>query len=139
MEARNPMRPATSGNIPEVIRNSNIVYQGDLIPYFGILFGKARNLRCPYHNARHILHVTYQCYIACVSYGHKLTKREMRNLLIAAMFHDFDHSGLTGDDDLNIARALRALQKFILPEDQSHRDEIEYLIKATEYPYKIDA
>jgi hypothetical protein len=128
----------TKGNIPQIIRNNGGVYQGDLIHYFRAVFNHARNLRYPYHNFRHMFHVLWLCYQACLFYGKlRLTPREMRNLLIAAMFHDFDHSGLMGDDDLNILRAVRGLERHILETDKKFLPDIELLIQATEFPYKI--
>ncbi len=64
----------------------------------------------------------------------------MRNLLIAILFHDFDHSGMLGEDDLNIERAVRGLQKHILPKDLPFLGEISALIReATQYPYVVAA
>ena len=124
------------GSLPQMIRNDDNLYEGNLIPYFRSVFKYARNLRCPYHNFRHMFHVLWLCYQACFFYHDKMTRREMRNLLIAAMFHDFDHSGLVGDDDLNILKAVRGLERHILEEDKAHLPDIELLIQTTEYPYK---
>lgn len=63
----------------------------------------------------------------------------MRNLLIGILFHDFDHSGLFGNDDLNIERALRGLRKYILDDDRDDVEYIEPIIRATEYPYTISS
>lgn len=82
-----------------------------------------------------MFHVAWLCHQACVFYAGKLDKRQMRNLLIATIFHDFDHSGMAGDDDLNIERAVRHFIKHIALEDSIHGKDIISLIKATEYPY----
>ncbi|MHB8519950.1 MAG: HD domain-containing protein [Limisphaerales bacterium] len=119
-----------------MIRNDDNLYEGNLILYFRSVFKYARNLRYPYHNFRHMFHVLWLCYQACCFYNKKLTPREMRNLLIAAMFHDFDHSGLMGDDDLNILKAVRGLERHLLEEDKAHLRDITGLIHTTEYPYK---
>ncbi len=129
------------GSIPEIIRNDKQLYRGDLRAYFKIIFNNAKNLQYPYHNFRHMFHVLYLCYQACGFYQDKhfpnnLSKKEMRNLLIAALFHDFDHSGKMGNDDLNIVIALRGLDKYILSEDLECRDEIAHIIQATEFPHK---
>ena len=100
-------------------------------------FLNAQNLKYPYHNFRHMFHVLWLCYQACVFYRGILPSRKMRNLLIAALFHDFDHSGLMGNDDLNIERAIRGLKKFILEEDKEYIEEIIILVRATEFPYKV--
>lgn len=140
-------KSSTGGSLPNIIRNDNDIYQGNLVYYFQVVFRHARNLRHPYHNFRHIMHVLWLCYQACIYYADRvddlsvdsLSRRQMRNLLIAVLFHDFDHSGMMGDDDLNIARALRALEKYILPEDREYLKDISLIIRATEYPYKVSA
>lgn len=123
-------------SIARIIRNDDELYDGNLVPYFQVLFFRAPNLRHPYHNLRHMLHVMWLCFQACVFYGATLTRRQVRNLLIAALFHDFGHSGGLGDDDLNIARAIRALRKYAQPEDKPHLADIERIIQATEYPHQ---
>lgn len=133
------MKPNSSprGALPSIIRNDECLYVGNLVHYFQAVFKNARNLNHPYHNFRHMFHVVWLCYKACEFYKDSLSASRMRNLLIAAMFHDFDHSGLLGDDDLNIARSCRGLEKHILPTDKADLEDIESLIKATEYPYKV--
>lgn len=127
----------SKGTLPEMIRNDRTLYEGNLIDYFRVVFFQAQNLNHPYHNFRHMMHVAWLCYQACLFYGDRLTPRQMRNILIAAMFHDFDHSGLMGNDDLNIERAIRGLRKHIVPEDKPFEDEIIEMIRGTEFPYKI--
>ena len=125
------------GSLPELIRNDVGLYEGNLIPYFSILFTHPRNLWSGYHNFRHMTHVPWLCSLACKFYAETLTKREMRDLLIAALFHDFDHTGRAGKDDINIALAIRGLRRHVLPEDKEHLEDIENLIVVTEYPYKV--
>lgn len=60
-----------TGDLPEIIGNEENLYEGKLILYFRILFCNSTNLKNPYHNFRHT-----------------------RNLLIAALFHDFDHTAI---------------------------------------------
>jgi hypothetical protein len=127
---------AVRGQVPEVIRNDEGLYEGNLIHYARIIFRNAQNLLNPYHNFRHMLHVAWLCWNACRYYQLQLTSRQRRNLMIAALFHDFDHPGKVGQDDLNIERAIRALDKYILPEDRPHFEDIAGLIRATEYPHQ---
>jgi hypothetical protein len=124
------------GTLDKILSNESDLYEGNLVKYFQIIFIKAKNLRNPYHNFRHTMHVTWLCHDACTYYKQMLTQREMRNLLIAAMFHDFDHSGTTGEDSLNINLAVKAIKKYVLPEDRHYLEEIIAIIRATEYPYK---
>lgn len=131
------------GNMPSILRNEDGLYEGDLVPYFRILFQKATNLNHPYHNLRHILHVLWLCHKACQFYkpdehqSECLWPRRMRNLLIAAIFHDFNHRGVAGNDHLNIELAIAALREHVLPKDRSHIAEIETIIRATQFPYVV--
>lgn len=125
------------GDIPSIVRNDRGLYLGNLSHYFRAVFFNAPNVNHPYHNFRHMCHVLYLCYDACVFYADVLTSREMRNLLIAALFHDFDHTGVTGDDSVNIERAVEGLRAHISDDDLIHFNEIAYLIRCTEFPYKL--
>jgi len=126
------------GTIPEIVRNTKGVYKGNLIHYFQVVFNNANNLRNPYHNFRHMFHVLYLCYKACQYYGNRLSDNEKRALLIAALFHDFNHSGTTGPDSENIKEAIFALTRYILPEDKHLMSLALDYILATEFPYKDD-
>ena len=102
-----------TGDIPEIIGNEANLYQGNLVSYFRILFYNSSNLNNPYHNFRHTLHVLWLCEKACRYYQKSLTPRQMRNLLIAALFHDFDHPGhlhpgAQDPDRINIKIAIAA-------------------------------
>src|SRR5262249_42027862 len=75
-------------------------------------------------------------------YREQLVPRQMRNLLIAALFHDFDHPGhahrgVEDPDRINIDIAIAGLRRYIMPGDRLCLPEIEALIEATHYPYKI--
>jgi HD-GYP domain-containing protein (c-di-GMP phosphodiesterase class II) len=130
-----------TGDLPEIIGNEENLYEGNLIFYLRILFYKSTNLRNPYHNFRHTVHVLWLCQKACRYYQKKLTPRQMRNLLIAALFHDFDHPGHPhpGEQDpdrINIRIAIDGLRRHIMADDRASLPEIEALIEATHYPYK---
>ncbi len=124
------------GDIPHIINNFDNLYQGDLRPYARVIFN-ASNIYHGYHGLRHMLHVTWVCYQACSYYGRlrKLTPREMRNLLIAAMFHDYGHVGKQGDDVHNITAAIKGLRDNLLAEDEQCLSEIELIIEATQFPH----
>jgi hypothetical protein len=129
----------TRGILPEIVRNDKNVYKGDLVHYFRVIFYQVRNLNLPFHNFRHMSHVLFLCYDACLYYGASLSVRQKRNLLIAALFHDFNHSGKLGNDDQNIAEALRGLDEHVLPEDRPELTIVAALVQATEYPHKNPA
>jgi HD domain len=130
-----------TGDLPEIIGNEANLYEGVLIPYFRILFYNSHNLTNPYHNFRHTLHVLWLCEKACRYYQKTLTPRQMRNLLVAALFHDFDHPGHPhpGEQDpdrINIEIALAGLRRHLAADDRASLPQIEALIEATHYPYK---
>jgi hypothetical protein len=119
----------------EIMGNDYNLYEGDLIPYFKAVVHNATNLNHPYHNFRHMMHVTWLSYDACAYYQNTLNPREMRNLLIAAMFHDFDHRGVPGDDSLNIDLAVKSVEKYIIAQDQPFLQDIQNIIQNTQFPY----
>jgi hypothetical protein len=83
-----------------------------------------------------MMHVLFLCYEACEYYQEKLSKREMRNILVAAMFHDFDHTGKKVDDKINIDLAVAGLYKYVDESDKECLPQIESLVRSTEYPHK---
>ena len=127
----------STASLAIIIRNDEELYRGDLVHYFRTVFSQAQNLLNPYHNFRHMSYVLRQCYDACKFYQRELTPESARALLIAAMFHDFDHSGMMGNDDLNIERAIRSVHKYVIESDRLILGEIINLIKLTEFPYLI--
>jgi hypothetical protein len=126
-------------NLPEIIKNIDDVYEGDLKHYFQVVMTSAKNLKNPYHNFRHMFHVTWLCYDACVFYKDIMSPKQMRNLLIAAMFHDFDHPGRSGNDDLNIEISIRGLTKNIHPYDEQDLELIASMIRTTQFPHIVSA
>ena len=61
----------------------------------------------PYHNNDHIYTVVYHSVAAATADG--IAHEEMRLLVVAALFHDYAHSGGATDDAANIQRALAGL------------------------------
>ena len=125
------------GSLPQIVRNDQDLYEGDLTHYLKVIFNHAINLNNPYHNFCHMFHVLWLCHEACKFYADGLTKRDKRNLLIAAVFHDFDHLGKLKSDQINIDRAIAGLQAHVAEEDVPHLATIEALIQATHYPYLV--
>lgn len=120
--------------ITGIITNAEGYYEGNLEGYFKILFEKASNVCAPYHNMRHTLYVVSECYDGARYYS--LNKKDFRSLLIAALFHDFNHSGQsTGNDDLEVERAVRGMKKHLLTEDLWLLEDIEGNIRSTQFPH----
>lgn len=119
----------------DIINNTSGTYTGDLRYYFKIIFN-APNSTLPYHNFRHTCHVLYHSHQAIMYYG-DLSTQNARNLLIAAMFHDYNHTGKSDiKDSENILLAIEGLRNHILEEDRNSLGDIIALIESTEYPHK---
>lgn len=132
------MQAQVVGGLPELIRNKDGVYQGNLASYYQWVFFNATNLNNAYHNFWHLFRTAWLCYRACVYCGDRLTPRQKRNLLIAAIFHDVNHAEKAGNDEENIRRAIEALEEAILPEDEPYLGEIASIIWVTEFPHKVE-
>lgn len=115
-----------------IVDNHGGLYEGNLRHYFRLIF-QAPNRRNPYHNFRHTIHVFCQVYLG--GKFEKLNKTNMRALLIAALFHDYGHSGKMGNDKAEIAKAIMALEEHILDEDRLKLPKIKELIRMTEWPH----
>lgn len=100
----------------------------------------------PYHNLNHLITVMKHCYYALDLLGMKDdTKTEP--LLLAALFHDYEHSGGELTDTLNVARAWEGFRNFLIefhplgvqPLDIKTDDYnfMKNLIISTEYPHTI--
>ncbi len=129
--------PNPQATIASIVKNEDRIFPGDLAHYFRVVMGHARNLENPYHNFRHMFHVLWQCHQGCLYHRAQMLPREIREVHVAAIFHDFDHSGRTGHDDLEIERALRGLRKHLEGNDEMSLLSIERMIRATEFPYKV--
>lgn len=119
----------------QIFNNDEKLYAGkDLWHYAKKLFF-AKNVKLGYHNFRHMMHMTYQVYDA-IKYM-KINPVAARYLLIAAMFHDYGHSGNRNkSDDFNIRKAVRGVKRHIdktNPTDKKNLKEIIRLIQATEW------
>lgn len=89
----------------------------------------------PYHNATHEACVVVAAYEGACFEG--LRRHELDALMIAAAFHDFNHTAGREPDHVNIARALNGLDQYF--EENTTDDEVmdlaRKLIEVTEYPF----
>lgn len=125
--------------LDQVIYNDLNLFDGDLVPYLAPVF-HASNVDTDYHNFGHVQYEARACYDACALYVRdgELSRRAARNLVVAALFHDFERCGFSGPlfaDRPNIEKAIDGLRRHIQLEDEPEREEIEKIIWATEYPY----
>jgi hypothetical protein len=87
----------------------------------------------PYHNNYHLKQVCAFVIKGCEYY--EINKEQTKLLAIAALFHDFDHSGgkFKNDDD-NVNLSIKGFLKWSkLPKEDN--EMIISLIKTTRYPY----
>ncbi|MFW6225637.1 MAG: hypothetical protein ACOC3V_01595 [bacterium] len=92
----------------------------------------------PYHSTFHLIDVFTKCME--ISHVYKLPEKDILELGLAALFHDFNHSGGRLKDYENIELALTAFNIFyndnIDKFNSLNKDNIIELIKITEYPHK---
>lgn len=93
----------------------------------------------PYHSFEHISNVFL--FSLEGSEYHSVPEKEKINLLIAALFHDFNHSGGKFKDNINIDNAKLGVEAWAKENDDSIIDleQIFSLINITEFPYTVDS
>lgn len=90
----------------------------------------------PYHNFNHLLVVVRYVYQACQYYN--LPEKDEKELLMAALFHDVNHSGGSETDDVNVQRAKFVVSHVIDNYDiDIDKDEVCGIIDVTQYPYVV--
>lgn len=98
-------------------------------------------LNAPYHNFIHHLVVANSCNDAADYYN--LSAKDRLELIVAALWHDFNHSMGAKKDDWNVQEAIRAFsdwhyQYSVIPDDSiPDKNNVINIIKATQYPYVI--
>ena len=95
----------------------------------------------PYHSNYHLEQVTKFALIGSEYY--KFPIPNQRLVAVAALFHDFDHSGSGKEDNINIMRACKGFIDFNNFENkEKFEDEEEMtilnMIKETRFPYLKD-
>ena len=91
----------------------------------------------PYHNLNHMLTVTRHVYNALEFMNLSDAKRNEETLL-AALFHDFNHSMGKEVDSINISYAKEGLVDFL--KDKDYDLDINFMfsiLDATQYPYVL--
>lgn len=84
----------------------------------------------PYHSAQHLISTAVRAYAGGFLEG--LTRRERAVLVVAALWHDFDHTGGPSPDRINIERAVAGYVAGAFPGDQKFVDAVVRAIRATE-------
>jgi len=124
------------------IKVRGICTQLDILGAFNWVLKNNPSNDLPYHNWYHALCMIEKC-VEGANY-HNLPYRSVRHLAVAALFHDYAHTGGGKDDQYNIVLALRGLNNLANRSVGStvalgiNLDEVEQIIRITQYPY-IDA
>ncbi len=92
----------------------------------------------PYHNLNHLLTVLKYCYIGAIEES-VTDEKELRELLISAIFHDVNHTGGKKTDDINIKNSKKVIKIFVESQDiDADLDSMNEILDATQYPYILD-
>lgn len=97
----------------------------------------------PYHNNYHMLSVAANAHYILQHdpIAHDIPIERKRNLIVAALWHDFDHSGGKLDDDANIKIACTAFKKYVseLSKDRVNFDidSVIEIIECTRFPFTV--
>jgi len=91
-----------------------------------------------YHNNKHMIDVFNNSMTLFDEYKeeYELTEDDKLNLGLAALFHDFNHSGGKLKDIENIELALTALKEYLDSTNKSELyNDVKHIIIATEFPH----
>jgi predicted metal-dependent HD superfamily phosphohydrolase len=92
----------------------------------------------PYHNLNHLLTVLKYTYQGALE--ENVTGKALRELLIAAIFHDTNHTAGKQKDDVNIKNSKKLIKRFVESEGiDAELENIDKILDATQYPYEIES
>jgi HD superfamily phosphodiesterase len=117
------------------MKSLEIIKKYKLEQYFKILLLENESNVAPYHNLWHTLTVFENS--AMIAESEEINKEQIRIILIAAMFHDFNHSTGKLKDSENVKNAILKF-KAVSEEKEEDDNLIINIIKATEFPYVIE-
>ena len=99
-------------NIYNMLEAIEIIDKHDYLQKgFKYVINNSTSNDAPYHNLNHLLTILKYVYNGLEVEG-ITDKEEVKNILIAALFHDVDHSAGKKKDDENIIMAKSAIKKF---------------------------
>lgn len=105
-----------------------------------VLYLQNKSGKVPYHNTDHILTVTKWC--GRLAGMHRVPIESEKALILAAMFHDFNHSGGKEVDTVNVAEAVNQLRYFmsihpnlLTPEEQELAVKC---VECTVFPFTVE-
>lgn len=103
-------------------------------------FNEFNSTTAPYHGKYHSYCMVLNCYEGALH--EKLSPTQTRALVVAALFHDFDHSGGSLSDEKNIELALKGLslaqvtERVATPLSDQELAQAVSAIKITKYPFE---
>ena len=114
----------------------------NILPYLEYFF-KHNQSAAEYHSNYHAVCVALNVYEG--AWHEKLSESETRSLVLAGIFHDFNHSGGTMTDDKNIEKAIHGVSSAYIEEVEFETslttEEFSQTIQTlaiTKYPYEKD-
>ncbi len=120
-------------DVIEIINKYGVLKKG-----FNHLIKNSTSNNLSYHNLNHILTVVKYCYLI-MRYDNKYSDYQFECVLLAALFHDANHSGGKLSDAENVQIAKEFAREFY-KDYYMHggKKEIDEIIDATQYPYIIE-
>lgn len=95
--------------------------------------------RGPYHHLNHMMRV--MGYANLGAQYHKLNSIDRLELLVACIFHDYNHSLGLYSDSYNVSYAVKGVKTWYKHQEDVHGlidiNKVVEIIEATEYPYVI--
>lgn len=96
-------------------------------------------LNNPYHNNIHLYGVFIDVIKMCNHYD--VNGKEKVSMGLSALFHDFNHNGKIGNDDVNINVSIEGFHKWLSTINEKEKididiDLVEKIIRTTEFPLR---
>ena len=111
----------------------NIIERYDLGSVVRWLLENNPSQALPYHNFNHSLWVTHH---ADLAYRYEMRCRPPKELIVAALFHDFGHSGgFFANDADNIKAAIGGVHDYLMQHRIADNTIVEHLITGTCFPH----
>ena len=111
-----------------------IIKELNLDRYLKIVIKFSNSNKAPYHNFYHIMCKIKHTYNIAKSQGY--LPKAIRTLVLADLFHDFNHSMGEHDDAWNVKEAIKSFLQHSIETEETNKKVIS-LIQATQYPYVI--
>lgn len=126
------MENTKSLQLIKIFNNDENLYAGGDLWYYAKKIFFAKNVKNGFHGYDHMTHVVCEVYDAIQIA--KINPVYARALLIAAIFHDYGHSGDgSKSDSFNIERAVKAVKRHLQKDDKPHIKFIISLVRSTEW------